>query len=331
MKNTSKYGHWTTFKDFDQKDYFGFIYIITNNINGRKYIGKRNFVINNKRGYGASDKIGWKRYVGSQKDLIKDIKLLGKENFKFTIVDLQDNICDDIKSLSQLLLDKEIKLQIQYNVLKEKLPNGSKAFYNRNIHNIGFDSTGKVVSSDTIAKVKLTKSLNPKSNPPPHNKDTRIYKFKNLVTDEVFEGTKYEFQTFSNMAIGMVHNITSSVQKQSHNWALNDTEFPIYCATNVITKETITGTFYKLKSHCNIGNSVYDLIKCKEWVLSDYTKIRVGSDRTIYTFKNILTEEIFTGTRCEFRHAKNLSYANVYHIVKKIQLTSKNWMLVSAS
>ena len=77
------------------KDCVGFVYLITNNISGRKYIGKKlaKFakttykVVKLKNGTKKRKKIrgkvesDWKDYYGSSDALTKDIQALGKENF----------------------------------------------------------------------------------------------------------------------------------------------------------------------------------------------------------------------------------------------------------
>ncbi len=70
-------------------DYEGFVYLITNLTNGRKYIGKKLAKFktskpplkgkkNRRRGYKESD---WKEYWGSSDKLQADVKKLGTENF----------------------------------------------------------------------------------------------------------------------------------------------------------------------------------------------------------------------------------------------------------
>lgn len=56
---------------------YGFIYITTNNINGKKYIGKKKY---DKRGY-------WKLYLGSGVILGKAIKKYGRDNFSKEIIE----------------------------------------------------------------------------------------------------------------------------------------------------------------------------------------------------------------------------------------------------
>lgn len=77
------------------EEFIGFVYLITNNISGRKYIGKKlaKFsktsykTVTLKNGKKKRKKIkskidsDWRDYYGSSDLLNKDIKQLGKENF----------------------------------------------------------------------------------------------------------------------------------------------------------------------------------------------------------------------------------------------------------
>lgn len=53
---------------------YGFVYITTNMVNGKRYIGKRKF------------SEGWERYLGSGKRLKEAIKIYGRDNFSREIV-----------------------------------------------------------------------------------------------------------------------------------------------------------------------------------------------------------------------------------------------------
>ena len=67
------------------KDYLGFIYIIENKLNNRKYIGKKLFWFKKKKKLVESD---WKTYYGSCNELNADIEKFGKDNFTRIIVRL---------------------------------------------------------------------------------------------------------------------------------------------------------------------------------------------------------------------------------------------------
>jgi hypothetical protein len=88
-------GHWTLSEKIHcPEEFFGFIYEITNTINNKFYIGKKQCLRKIKRkplkgktrnriDHKESD---WKSYVGSSNDLLEDIKKYGKENFTFKIL-----------------------------------------------------------------------------------------------------------------------------------------------------------------------------------------------------------------------------------------------------
>lgn len=70
-------------------EYEGFVYLITNLTNNRKYVGKKLAKFkttkpplkgkkNKRRGYKESD---WRDYWGSSDNLNEDVKALGQENF----------------------------------------------------------------------------------------------------------------------------------------------------------------------------------------------------------------------------------------------------------
>ena len=77
------------------EDYVGFVYIITNKTNDRKYIGKKTFlkttrkkVKNRKNRVVKRSESDWKTYYGSSDTLAEDIKLIGTNNFKREIIHL---------------------------------------------------------------------------------------------------------------------------------------------------------------------------------------------------------------------------------------------------
>lgn len=105
--------------DEDIQDYVAFVYLITNNVNGKRYIGKKLFQFtktskktktSTKRKKVKTDS-GWKNYFGSNKTLQADVIKYGKENFKREIL----HFCKT-KGTANFL---EVKEQIIYNALED--------------------------------------------------------------------------------------------------------------------------------------------------------------------------------------------------------------------
>ena len=130
----------------DIGDNFGFVYLITNQSNGRKYIGRKYFW-SFRKPPGKKRKVkqesDWKRYYGSCFELKEDVKKYGKETFSRVILSLHDTKMDcNYEETRQLFLN---------NVLKESLDNGVPEYYNSNIlgrylkkdyGNFGTDTSG---------------------------------------------------------------------------------------------------------------------------------------------------------------------------------------------
>lgn len=119
-------GHWKLAEGVHiTENTFGFIYEITNNVSGKKYIGKKQCKSRLKRkplkgktrnriDYKESD---WKTYTSSSVELNEDIVKLGKDKFSFIIL----KACMSKWELAYF----EIKEQINRDVLmREDYYNG---------------------------------------------------------------------------------------------------------------------------------------------------------------------------------------------------------------
>ncbi len=81
------------FTEDDIGEAFGFVYLITNLTNNRKYIGKKFFSkAGRKQTKGKVKKIrvksDWESYYGSNKELQEEVKQLGSENYRREILHL---------------------------------------------------------------------------------------------------------------------------------------------------------------------------------------------------------------------------------------------------
>jgi hypothetical protein len=121
----------------------GFIYVITNELTMRKYVGRK---LLTKAAYkttnGVKKKIrkesDWHNYFGSCKELLSDIETFGSENFKREIV----MFCASKAAMTYA----EEKLQYQLEVLENHM------WYNSNIRSRIFKKTimGKVANTTHI-------------------------------------------------------------------------------------------------------------------------------------------------------------------------------------
>jgi len=83
-------------KDFTEDmigDYYGFVYVITNKTNNKKYVGKKFFYsMRTKVIKGKKKRVklpsDWQSYYGSNDALKKDVVDFGKENFTREIIHL---------------------------------------------------------------------------------------------------------------------------------------------------------------------------------------------------------------------------------------------------
>ena len=118
------------FTSADIGDNFGFVYLITNKINSRQYIGRKYFW-SFRTPKGKKRKVksesDWKNYYGSCPELKGDIIKTGRQNFSRTILSLH-------KTKGKTNFEETRRL-FNHNVLTESLDDGTPAWYNSNILN----------------------------------------------------------------------------------------------------------------------------------------------------------------------------------------------------
>jgi len=150
-------GHWEFFAEFDIKEWFGFIYRIKELHTGKEYIGKKQFffvrrkvVAGKKNRSKKTLESDWKTYTGSSTHLNDAIKQHGIENYQFII--------ESLHKTKASLSYAEVHRQISEDVLRIKLDNGEKKFYNKCIPGVKFivpdemSEENRMKRSDTLKK-----------------------------------------------------------------------------------------------------------------------------------------------------------------------------------
>jgi hypothetical protein len=96
-------------EDMIGEDY-GFVYVITNQVTGKKYIGKKFFYSSKtKQVKGKKKKIkvpsDWQTYYGSNEELKKDVIIYGREFFRREIVHLckSKGVCGYLEAKEQFV------------------------------------------------------------------------------------------------------------------------------------------------------------------------------------------------------------------------------------
>lgn len=119
------------FEEKDSENFFGFVYLITNLLTGRMYVGRKYFssyrrkkVSGKKRRKKVVKKSDWLDYWGSCEELLKDLQKYGKSNFKREILSLH---------LTKGQVNyAEIREQFIRDVLYSRIGE-MRAYYNSNI------------------------------------------------------------------------------------------------------------------------------------------------------------------------------------------------------
>ncbi len=122
------YGHWEYHTTIDVDNSFGFVYLITNMITGKRYLGKKQFHSYKKKKRAAESK--WREYTGSSVELNQDIKNMRKNNFHFLILQVY-------KTRGGLVYG-EANMQHKMDTLTSTDNNGDRLWYNRQIGSIKF-------------------------------------------------------------------------------------------------------------------------------------------------------------------------------------------------
>ncbi len=189
----------------------GFVYLITNTTNNRKYIGKKSFWSRRKQkktGRRKTIESDWKTYYGSCDELKEDVKLLGREKFVREILYL----CPHKKSMSYY----ETMEQFKRDVLM------TDDYYNTNIEGRFFVSERAgiyevVMRNDKFCDMRSEKmkdkSYNPVYKPEVREKFSKMYKGEGnpMYGKKLTEEHKKALTTSKNVRVSDGENTWESV------------------------------------------------------------------------------------------------------------------------
>lgn len=176
----------------EKDNMYGFVYITTNHINGKKYIGQKRYDKANK----------WKSYLGSGIHLKRAINKYGSENFSKEII-------EDCKSKE--LLDEREKYWIEYyNAVK------SNEFYNIASGGDGGDtragySEEQFKQSEKFRKERLRESL-------PRGEASGVSKLTEIQVLEIIERLKNNDFTTDIAKDYLVSTETVSSIRNHNTW-----------------------------------------------------------------------------------------------------------------
>jgi hypothetical protein len=128
-------GHWdvSLVGEFDPSNYVGFVYRITQKSTGKSYIGKKQFRFKRKKtktNKSRTKDSDWRDYTSSSELLNELIDECGKDDFEFVILKLCTGKC--------MLTYSELEEQFAHDVLRARLPNGERKYFNQTVGHLNY-------------------------------------------------------------------------------------------------------------------------------------------------------------------------------------------------
>lgn len=168
-------------------DPYGFVYITTNNINGKRYIGQKKF------------KRGWKYYFGSGVSLIRAVNKYGKDNFSREIIAVSYN--------------KEDLNRLEISFIKSHNAVNSRDYYNIAFGGEGGNS-GKPLSKESRKKMRDARIGKPNPMQGKHHSEETKLKMSEIQKSKIHVGKPHSEETKLKMSKSQKGRITSEVTKQ---------------------------------------------------------------------------------------------------------------------
>lgn len=288
-------GHWGGVPPDPEKS-LGFIYLIEDLTTRQKYIGKKNYWISKPGAEKCKSKVHdrcsdkWKESCWKESNW-----KTYKGSSKFLTKYMNDNpdheyhytILKNCRSRG-VLSYWECRELWDRKVLESLLPNGEHEYFNLSINAIRF-RPNLSVSDETKEKMSLAR----KGKPSP--------KKGKPLSNEIRE-------KISKSLIGNV-NAKGTIKSEELRSHLSD-----------IGKRRTQSEITKRKcSEAKLGHEVSEETRCK---LREF-----NSDSSVYSFRNICTDQFFIGTRLEFKENFSLEATSIGRVIRGQNQTIKSWIL----
>jgi len=265
----------------------GIVYLITNNVNNKKYVGVTTLKLNRRWDSHKSDSKRLKyplyrsiRKYGINNFSIKPIKVIRHKN-------------------KNVIIEKLNKLEIKYIKKYKSFIEWNKGGYNLtrggNISNISENSRKK--QSKTMKERYID---NPTLSKEYGNRIKMAYKNKPELRKKLSEAQKCRFRNKEER-----HKLSQSI-KQAY---INDPKL----------REKIS----KIHKQLNVNRPELGIQHSKRMRGINHPQF----DHTIYTFKNLMTGNVFVGTRYDFYTKYNLDKNKISLLVSKQRNHHKKWYI----
>lgn len=191
----------------------------------------------------------------------------------------------------------------------------------------------------------FTSEMRQKSKETALKRDKKVYKLYNMLDDIKFEGTKLEF--YKRFNISSIPRLTEFLKGKIINfkhWVFEENidvvkhSYEKHTFKNITTGEVFIGCKndfikkYKLK-HTSVYNMILGkLSTTQNWIIEgrsiDINRTNHWKRKAIsYSLTNIITGEIFNGTKHEFIKKYKFRRTSVYALIDEKVMKVNDWML----
>lgn len=272
------------------------IYKIINKVNGKYYVGRSANLIRRWIDHKKSLNGGYHKNAHLQSAWNK----YGADAFEFVVIEyIDESLLKEIeqKYINKFIEDRKNGIDDCYNISESSESGG---FISEEVNKkISEAKKGKTLTIES--RQKISKSNKGKK----RSEETRKKLSESLKGKYTGEKSPMYGKT------GVLNHLYGIPLSTDHKRKISD------------SMQGDLNHFYGKKHTHESRQKISDSLKCKMGGLNN-----PSADRKIYTFKNILTNETYTGTRYEFRKAHNISRDSAYGlIIKKYSLTKTGWTL----